>query len=172
MTAQSTDYIYISEMRELLPPEWITVSDDTWFYGSHPETPMAIQGWKFHISSRLGLPAAIDTLRGTLKVCIEQRVNFKAARSPSIHERLNSKQTRREASNKFLTLYPNPGAPELLSRLVRDLNAVLTADAPLVHSDLQIGKQLHTRYGVHRGVRFSSQTALPTFSSRTPGMVP
>ena len=153
MTAQSTDYIYISEMRALLPPEWRTALDDTWFYGSHPETPMAIQGWKFHISSRLGLPA-IATLRSALTVCIEQKVNFKAARSPSIHERLNSKQTRREASNKFLTLYPNPEAPDpdLLSRLVQDLNAVLTADAPIVHSDLQIGKQSHTRYGAHRGV--------------------
>ena len=148
MTAQPTDYI--SELRELFPLEWITVADDTWFYGSHPATPMAVQGWKIHISSRLGAPA-IATLRATLKVCLKHRVNFKTARSPKIHQRLNAKQTSREASNKFITLYP---APELLSRLVLDLNAVLTADdAPIVLSDLQIGNQTHIRYGAHRGIR-------------------
>lgn len=150
MTAQPADYI--SEIRELLPPEWITAVDDTWFYVSHPATPMAIQNWKIHISSRLGT-AAIDTLRATLKICLKHRINWKAARSPLIHERLNSKQASREASNKFLTLYPNPADPELLSRLVRDLNAVLTAEnAPIVHSDLQIGNQTHMRYGAHRGI--------------------
>jgi len=148
MTVQST--AYISEIRELLPPEWTTASDDTWFYGSHPATPMAIQGWKLHISSRLG-PPAIATLQATVKICIKYRVNFKTTRTPSIHERLNSKQARRQESNKFITLYPNPEVPELLSQLVRDL--VLTADdAPIVLSDLQIGKQLHARYGAHRGV--------------------
>lgn len=150
MTAQPTDYISI--LREMLPPEWITVADETWFYASHPATPMQVQGWKIHISSRLGTPA-LTTLRATLEVCLKHAVNFKAARTPAVHEKLNSKQSSREASNKFLTLYPDPADTELLSRLVADLNAVLTAeDAPIVHSDLPLGKQVHTRYGAHRGL--------------------
>src|SRR5579884_1664547 len=103
----------------------------------HPcDRRLPSQGWKIHVSA--GLDNAEDVLRAVYEYCTRRKLPFKFLDSRAILLARNSKYAPREASGKFITLYPSDEGE--LRRALTDLAAALDGQhGPYVLSDLRYG---------------------------------
>lgn len=103
------------------------------------------QGWKVHVAACPG--NAVTVLGRVWDYCIDNRVAFKFLWSPAVLLSRNSKYAAREASGKFVTIYPRN--EQELRQVCEELDAELSGQpGPHVLSDLRWGSgPLHVRYG-------------------------
>ena len=90
---------------ELAPDGWRISKEAIWFVALPPDARLADQGWKIHVSAPTR--DAQRVLRKALPVLFEKGVHFKFAADIWLTGEINSKLWPREASGKFLTVYPN-----------------------------------------------------------------
>ncbi|MGW7072575.1 class III lanthionine synthetase LanKC N-terminal domain-containing protein [Streptomyces sp. NPDC054855] len=122
-------------------PTWVRVTP-------RPAPTLPDHGWKIHISSRAA------TLRGLSDILLpwllEQRVQFKIARSESVLRRLNNGQSSPAAVGKAVTIYPDQTRVESIGR---DLAKFLAGhNGPRILSDRRVSPQapVYYRYGPFR----------------------
>lgn len=103
------------------------------------------QGWKVHVTACPG--NAAEVLDRVWQHCVDNRVAFKFVWSPAVLRHRNSKYAAREASGKFVTIYPRDERE--LQHVCEQLDAELRdRPGPYVLSDLRWGSgPLHVRYG-------------------------
>lgn len=103
------------------------------------------QGWKVHVAACPGNAATV--LDRVWDYCVGNLVTFKFLWSPTVLLSRNSKYAAREASGKFVTIYPRNESE--LQQVCEELDAELSGQpGPYVLSDLRWGTgPLHLRYG-------------------------
>jgi serine/threonine protein kinase len=117
---------------ELAPNGWKLDKQSIWFVASPPSVRLMEQGWKIHISTQT--THAADVLRISLSRLFDRMVYFKFAADMWIAGEMNSKLWPREASGKFITVYPS-NTPDFLS-LANELTDLLRDyDGPYILSD-------------------------------------
>ena len=103
-TYQPTDE-FLQIVRTLLPPTWCLRRGNKWFYTEPPDEHLPTQGWKIHVSA---IPNnSEEILRKTAATCIHKRIAFKFSLDPTILSLSIDKIWPREASGKFITIYPH-----------------------------------------------------------------
>ncbi|MBV9019760.1 MAG: class III lanthionine synthetase LanKC [Chloroflexi bacterium] len=91
-------------VRTIIPPTWRLVRSSQWFNLYPAEVKLPRQGWKIHVSAT---PANCeDVLRKTVAVCAERETPFKFCLDRRLASLSGSKIYPREASGKFMTIYP------------------------------------------------------------------
>ena len=98
------DQQLIETMRAITPPIWQVRRNGIWFYVNPPDLKLPKQGWKIHISATL--MNCQEVLRRAASVCIRMGTPFKFMMDQHIVRRATSKGWPREASGKFMTIYP------------------------------------------------------------------
>ena len=135
----------------LLPPNWrIDRSTDVWFHCAPPIAPEPAQGWKIHLSATAG--CARQLLCAVVPLLAELEVPFKFGLDQTILYLMTGKNWPREASGKFVTVYPS-GDSQFLQLLERLHDATRDFEGPYVLSDRRFrdSKVVFYRYGVIRG---------------------
>lgn len=104
---QPNEEDYLNLVKKLVPDDWTFPRNGTWF-GCHPADTDVItlptQGWKIHVSSNVDNAAVI--LNAVVPVLIDCKVSFKFALDKRILTIMNGKAYGRQASGKFITIYP------------------------------------------------------------------
>lgn len=133
-----------SSQIEPLPDGWGTETRDVWLVARPVGGELAGQGWKAHVSAT---PSnAVEVLRITRDYCVEHAVAFKYLRTSSILLARNSKYAARQASGKFITIYPD--ADDLHKVLVELTERLRGVEGPYILSDLRYGPgPVYVRYG-------------------------
>jgi serine/threonine protein kinase len=99
---------FFRRLRALLPPRWFVRRKGIWVHANPPEKKLPVQGWKIHISAT---PANCEqVLDRVARVCIERGTAFKFLLDESLLVRISHKGWSREASGKFMALYPRDDA--------------------------------------------------------------
>src|ERR1700730_16334732 len=126
----SDDFLCI--FHELAPSGWNIAKSAVWYVAHPPAGQLIDQGWKIHISASTSVGA--EVLRAALPIIFDTNTYVKFAADGWLLSEINSKLWPREASGKFLTLYPS--ATELFMRL-GDLLAAALAEfsGPYILSD-------------------------------------
>ncbi|MGZ4853623.1 MAG: class III lanthionine synthetase LanKC [Candidatus Angelobacter sp.] len=88
-----------------LPPDWHIQRKGIWFFCSHPDNVLPLQGWKIHVSAT---PANAGEVLSRVSAILFKRgdTSFKFALDTSVLFLLNSKNWSRGGSGKFITIYP------------------------------------------------------------------
>ena len=128
-----------------LPDGWQRFVRDLWVAHVPPGCRVPSQGWKIHVSACRD--NAEEVLAKVWDYCRSRQVSFKFLRSPLALHMRNAKYAPRDASGKFITIYPLD-EPDL-ERICNELGAILAGQpGPTILSDLRIGAgPLHVRYG-------------------------
>lgn len=99
---------FFRRLRSLLPIRWSVRRKGIWVHASPPEKKLPVQGWKIHISAT---PANCEQiLERVARVCIERGTAFKFLLDEDLLVRTSHKGWSREASGKFMALYPRDDA--------------------------------------------------------------
>ncbi|GKQ39448.1 class III lanthionine synthetase LanKC [Streptomyces sp. A012304] len=148
-----------------LPPGWQQESDGQWTRVRPPAggAELPAQGWKIHVSATT--ENAVAVLECVSRYCFEQRLPFKFLPNSLVFQSRNAKYAPREASGKFITVYPRDVAE--LERVLRGLDRDLArAPGPYILSDLRWNEgPLYVRYG-----GFALRFAYAEDGSRTPAI--
>jgi hypothetical protein len=128
-----------------LPPGWTTAARGSWIQVSPPRLALPSQGWKVHVSATLD--GAAEILKAVSEHCLTRGLAFKHLASMTVLAAHNSKYAPRDASGKFITLYPRDDA-ELADALHRLDDAIGGRPGPHILSDLKWREgPLYVRYG-------------------------
>ena len=104
---------FLEVARRVLPLSWTPRLAGVWTYVSPPDdNSKRRQGWKIHVSA--SRENYLKILERSIRVCVDYQVGFKFLSSPSIFSRLLGKGSFREASGKFITIYPSDDSQFLL----------------------------------------------------------
>ena len=133
-------------VRSLLPASWSLTCKGGWF-GVLPANPhLPQQGWKIHVSATI--KNCKEILQLTAAFCIDHEIAFKLALDTRLVMLSTSPPWAREASGKFITIYPLSEAAfcstiEALYTILRDFKG------PYILSDKRYkdAKVLYYRYG-------------------------
>ncbi|WP_306801462.1 class III lanthionine synthetase LanKC [Streptomyces sp. T12] len=127
------------------PDGWVRSDLDSWVVLTPEGVDLPLQGWKIHVSACLD--DARNTLTAVWDYCVPRRVAFKFLPSEDNLLLSNAKYAPREASGKFVTIYPADEAQ--LETVLHELGSVLAGrPGPYVLSDLRWGSgPLYVRYG-------------------------
>ncbi|GAA3212307.1 class III lanthionine synthetase LanKC [Actinocorallia longicatena] len=138
---EGSDYPQVSRD---VPAGWRGHATDTWMYFM-PEGDLPAQGWKIHVSTRLG--DAQRVLDVVWEYCLRTKLAFKFLRGEHVLVMHNSKAADRASSGKFVTLYPRDELE--LERVLAELDPLLEGvEGPYVLSDLRYGDgPMYVRYG-------------------------
>ncbi|WP_375758897.1 class III lanthionine synthetase LanKC [Corallococcus exercitus] len=99
---------FFRRIRALLPPRWSVRRKSIWVHVNPPEKKLPAQGWKIHISAT---PSNCEQiLERVARVCIERGTSFKFLLDEDLLVRTSHKGWSREASGKFMALYPRDDA--------------------------------------------------------------
>lgn len=140
------DSAHLVEFRAAMPGSWRLRRHGHWLIADPPGAPELGQGWKLHVSAASRTSA--DTLRRSLPVLRDAGVRFKFLVDPVEVREFNSKSFSREASGKFITVYPPD--EESFHRVARALTEALQGfDGPYVLSDRRYpgSRVVSYRYG-------------------------
>lgn len=97
---------FLSVARRGLPLSWMPKLAGVWTHVSPPSGGTnRRQGWKIHVSA--SPENCLKILERSIQVCVDYQVPFKFLSSPAIFTRLLGKGSFREASGKFITIYPS-----------------------------------------------------------------
>ena len=142
---------FLSVVRRVLPLSWTPQLTGVWTHVSPPDKDVSRrQGWKIHVSA--SPENCLKILERTTRVCVDYQVPFKFLSSPSIFQRVLGKGSFREASGKFITIYPPEESQfllimEALSEELSEFKGSYTlSDKP--YKDSQV---LFYRYGAFWG---------------------
>ncbi|MFF8592911.1 class III lanthionine synthetase LanKC [Streptomyces sp. NPDC015220] len=130
-----------------LPAGWQQESDGQWarIRPLEGSAELPSQGWKIHVSATA--ENAVQVLECVSRYCFEGRLPFKFLPNSLVFQSRNAKYAPREASGKFITVYPRNTAElhRALTELDRDLGG---APGPYILSDLRWNEgPLYVRYG-------------------------
>lgn len=127
------------------PVGWTRNQLGTWLVLRPEGVTLPEQGWKVHVAACPG--NAAEVLDRVWAYCVGNLVAFKFLWSPTVLLSRNSKYAAREASGKFVTIYPRNERE--LQQVCEELDAELSGQpGPYVLSDLRWGSgPLHVRYG-------------------------
>lgn len=128
------------------PHEWDVRSDEFWCTVRPPGHAPRGQGWKIHVSARVG--DAPHVLGRVCDVLLPRRVAFKFAGDVERLRLLNSREADRASAGKFITVYPDDD--EQFVELVDALDEVTReSSGPGILSDrpCRPGSVVHYRYG-------------------------
>ena len=104
---------FMEVARRVLPLSWTPRLAGVWTHVSPPDNGTSRrQGWKIHVSA--SPENRLKILERSIRVCVDYQVAFKFLSSPSIFSRLLGKGSFREASGKFITIYPSDDSQFLL----------------------------------------------------------
>ena len=104
---------FMEVARRILPLSWTPRLAGVWTHVSPPDKGTSRrQGWKIHVSA--SPENRLKILERSIRVCVDYQVSFKFLSSPSIFSRLLGKGSFREASGKFITIYPSDDSQFLL----------------------------------------------------------
>jgi class III lanthionine synthetase len=146
-----------------LPEGWSIQRKDIWFHCS-PSFPAApLQGWKIHVSSTLGQsPEVLEKVTSVLFKYAD--VAFKFSLDRSLLSLLNSKSWPRNASGKFITIYP-PDSRRFIDLIEEIDQATAGMRGPYILSDRRYknSRVVFYRYG---GIR--PHTALNSKGEKIP----
>jgi len=84
--------------------QWKVVEDGHWCYAARPDQVGPAQGWKLHVSATMA--SAETVLTRALPVLLDGGSPFKFARTIDHVALMNTRQTPRGHSGKFITVYP------------------------------------------------------------------
>ncbi|MGH2441950.1 MAG: class III lanthionine synthetase LanKC [Chloroflexota bacterium] len=91
-------------VRSVVPLEWPSKRSNVWFNVRPPGVELPDQGWKIHVSAKPGNCVAVA--RAAAEVCVAKDAAFKVAMDSHLVYLSTCKAWRREASGKFITIYP------------------------------------------------------------------
>src|SRR6266568_3985982 len=91
-------------VRPLMPDSWVLRRSSKWFHISPQNNMLPRQGWKLHISATPTQCEAI--LQAVATICITRGTAFKFSLDRFFTTVTTSKRWPREASGKFITIYP------------------------------------------------------------------
>lgn len=95
----------LKEVKNFLPNEWNIKKEKLWYYASPPSIiHIPLQGWKIHISATI--LTAKEILKRVVPILIEKITSFKFVVDLDILKFINSKNSNRASSGKFITIYP------------------------------------------------------------------
>ena len=164
---------FLSVARTLIPHDWRLVRSDTWFNAMPPAAELPPQGWKIHVSSTR--EEAVDVLRKTIEVLVDEGVPFKFALDPTMLLHLNAKNWPRSGSGKFVTIYP-PDEQRFVALVQRLAAALAGHRGPYVLSDRRYGDSgvVYYRYGgfVRSGTVSPTGEQQPTITAPDGTQVP
>lgn len=139
----------------LIPPGWHIRRNNISFHVQSAATKLPRQGWKIHISAT---PANCEAvLHHAATVCVRQQAPFKFALDRRLMALSTYKGWGREASGKFITIYPLD--EKHFYRLLEALYEVLHSfDGPYILSDRRYkdARTIYYRYGGIDGLRILS----------------
>ena len=142
---------FLEVARRVLPLSWTPRFTGVWTHVSPPSRgARKRQGWKIHVSANP--ENYLKILERSIRVCVDYQVTFKFLSSPSIFSRLLGKGSFREASGKFITIYPSDDSQfllimEALSEQLAEFKGSYTlSDKP--YKDSQV---IFYRYGAFLG---------------------
>jgi serine/threonine protein kinase len=95
---------YLELFQEIMPDTWSLRRSGTWFVAEPPDPDMPDQGWKLHLS--ISTKDALSALQKALPILRDEAVCFKFLLDRVLTASVNSKLWPREASGKFITIYP------------------------------------------------------------------
>ncbi len=124
---------------------WERINDGVWVYWRAPGAVLPEQGWKIHLSGTAA--HAEELLRISATYCFERRLIFKHLATRARFEQSNGKDAAREASGKFITIYPSDVGDH--HSILRELGELTRGfDGPHILSDLRWHEgPVFTRYG-------------------------
>jgi serine/threonine protein kinase len=130
----------------IIPPTWRLRRSNVWFQVSPTDVKLPRQGWKIHISA---IPSNCeDILRNVANVCIQMGAPFKFALDKVLLSLMVDKSWAREASGKFITIYPlnNQHFHEIIEKLYGALQNFI---GPYILSDRRYkdSRVIYYRYG-------------------------
>lgn len=127
-----------------LPADWQSSADGEWTLCA-PGAGLPAQGWKIHVSATMD--NAPEVLKKVSAYCMDRGIAFKHLSTASVLLARNAKYAPREASGKFLTIYPRDTTE--LHRALLELDDELSGSpGPYILSDLRWnGGPLYVRYG-------------------------
>ncbi|MCY4567557.1 MAG: class III lanthionine synthetase LanKC [Candidatus Poribacteria bacterium] len=141
---------FLSVARETLPFSWDLRRIGIWTYASPSNAKSRKQGWKIHVSALPGNSPEI--LKRSIEVCVDCEVSFKFLSDPFISQTVLSKGGTREASGKFITIYPsNDSHFQLIANALHEKlsgfeGSYILSDKP--YKDSQV---IFYRYGAFSG---------------------
>lgn len=130
----------------VMPAGWREVTDGQWTRMSPPAgRALPAQGWKIHVSATAD--NAVEILRRVALHCVRRGLAFKFLPTPLVFQSRNSKYAPREASGKFITVYPRDVAE--LRRSLHELDREIGGmPGPYILSDVRWNEgPLYVRYG-------------------------
>ena len=128
------------------PERWMRTDRDIWTAWHHPDSRRAVQGWKIHVSARLG--RAQDVLDAVADTCFAEKVPFKHVAARKFFLALHHKHADRAQAGKFCAVYPHD--TDTAHRLLDLLTARLDGEeGPYILSDRRYrdSRSVHYRYG-------------------------
>ncbi|MGW1617317.1 class III lanthionine synthetase LanKC [Streptomyces sp. NPDC002285] len=130
----------------VIPTDWANESNGVWSMLKKQDTVIADQGWKIHVSSRIGrVQFVLDTVAGA---CFRRNVPFKHLRSEWFFLLMHHKHGFRTQSGKFCVLYPQD--EDTARILMEELSSSLSLEeGPYILTDRRFrdSKNVHYRYG-------------------------
>jgi Protein kinase domain len=124
---------------------WLALYREPWTIMVPPDSALAQQGWKIHVSATAA--RASEALDHVWTYCMPRGIPFKFLSDRSGLTLSNAKYADRSGSGKFVTIYPR--TDDELEYTLRQLGTALDGlSGPYVLSDARWGDgPLHVRYG-------------------------
>ena len=141
---------FLRKARDVLPFSWSIQPMGLWTHVSPPHSDAPKQGWKIHVSATH--ENHLKILEHSIQVCVDCEVSFKFLGDPFIFDNLLGKGGAREASGKFITIYPSDDshfkliADALCEKLSEFEGPYILSDKP--YRDSQV---VFYRYGAFLG---------------------
>src|SRR5690606_3737264 len=136
----------INIVRAVIPLDWNITKIGNWYKVLPPVYDMPKQGWKIHISAMPSNCAEIITQ--VTQICAEKNIPYKFLLDTFVVELSTSKSWTREASGKFITIYPQNEEAfkeqiELFYEQLKDFNGAYI----LTDKRYKDSKIIYYRYG-------------------------
>lgn len=146
-----------------LPEGWRIGREDVWFHCTPPRQAAPLQGWKIHISATLG--NCRQVLEKITSVLFKyDDVAFKFALDRALLSLINGKLWPRNASGKFITIYP-PDSGRFLELIEEIGQATAGMRGPYILSD---HRHKNSRVVFYRYGGIQKNTALNVRGERIP----
>ena len=142
---------FLEVARRVLPLSWTPRFTGVWTYVSPQSRGNGRrQGWKIHVSA---IPEnCLKILERSIQVCVDYQASLKFLSSPSIFSRLLGKGSFREASGKFITIYPSDDSQFLLiMEALYEQTSEFKGSYTLSDKPYKDSQVLFYRYGVFSG---------------------
>jgi len=140
------DGTHLTVYRALMPAEWRLRRRGLWYIADPPDTPVALQGWKLHVTAPVD--GTVEVLRRALPGLRDALVPFKFLLDPRTNAMTSRKTWPRGSSGKFLTVYP-PSEERFLEIADWLAEALDGIAGPYILSDRRYrgSKAVYYRYG-------------------------